>query len=114
LCSSRTSRQAAACPLLCRFSDAGSTDLTTRCGGRRPKSAWLRAESGLSIILVEQNSPVALTFSARTVIPDKGRIVYDGESKLLRADPYLLAELIGIPDRCAGGPPYGPFDLRMA
>jgi branched-chain amino acid transport system ATP-binding protein len=58
--------------------------------------ARLRAESALSIILVEQNSRVALTFSPRTVILDKGRIVYDGESEPLRADPERLAKLIGI------------------
>jgi branched-chain amino acid transport system ATP-binding protein len=58
--------------------------------------ARLRGESALSIILVEQNSRVALTFSPRTVILDKGRIVYDGESELLRADPERLAKLIGI------------------
>jgi branched-chain amino acid transport system ATP-binding protein len=56
----------------------------------------LRMESGLSIILVEQNSRVALTFSPRTVILDKGRIVYDGESEPLRADADRLAKLIGI------------------
>jgi branched-chain amino acid transport system ATP-binding protein len=58
--------------------------------------AQLRAESALSIILVEQNSRVALTFSPRTVILDKGRIVYDGQSEPLRADPDRLAKLIGI------------------
>ena len=58
--------------------------------------ARLRAESALSIILVEQNSRVALTFSPRTVILDKGCIVYDGESGPLRADPDRLAKLIGI------------------
>ena len=58
--------------------------------------ARLRVESALSIILVEQNSRVALTFSPRTVILDKGRIVYDGESEPLRADPERLAKLIGI------------------
>jgi branched-chain amino acid transport system ATP-binding protein len=56
----------------------------------------LRAENALSIILVEQNSRVALTFSPRTVILDHGRIVYDGESEPLRADPERLAKLIGI------------------
>jgi branched-chain amino acid transport system ATP-binding protein len=58
--------------------------------------AKLRAESALSIILVEQNSRVALNFSPRTVILDKGHIVYDGESDPLRADPERLAKLIGI------------------
>jgi branched-chain amino acid transport system ATP-binding protein len=56
----------------------------------------LQTQSGLSIILVEQNSRIALTFSPRTVILDKGRIVYDGESEPLRTDPDRLAKLIGI------------------
>src|SRR6267378_1081623 len=37
------SRSAPACPPLCRFSDAGMTRLSTRCGGRRPKSAKARS-----------------------------------------------------------------------
>jgi len=56
----------------------------------------LAADSALSIILVEQNSRVALNFSPRTVILDKGHIVYDGASEPLRADPDRLAQLIGI------------------
>ena len=54
----------------------------------------LRAAGGLSIVLVEQNSRVALEFSTRTVVMDKGRIVYDGSSERLRADPEYLASLI--------------------
>jgi branched-chain amino acid transport system ATP-binding protein len=53
-------------------------------------------ESELSIILVEQNSRVALDFSPRTIVMDKGRIVYDGDSATLRADQERLAQLIGI------------------
>ena len=56
----------------------------------------LRKESGLSIILVEQNSRVAFSFSARTVILDKGRVVYDGESEPLQHDADRLAKLIGL------------------
>ena len=56
----------------------------------------LRAEGSLSIVLVEQNSRVALAFSARTVVMDKGRIVYDGGSAALSADPERLAQLIGV------------------
>jgi branched-chain amino acid transport system ATP-binding protein len=56
--------------------------------------AKLRAAGGLSIVLVEQNSRVALDFSARTVVMDKGRIVYDGASQRLRGDPEFLARLI--------------------
>ncbi len=56
----------------------------------------LRGEGALSIVLVEQNSRVALAFSSRTVVMDKGRIVYDGESAVLSADPERLAGLIGV------------------
>ncbi len=56
--------------------------------------ARLRAEGGLSIVLVEQNSRVALEFSERTAVLDRGRIVYDGPSERLRADPEFLASLI--------------------
>jgi branched-chain amino acid transport system ATP-binding protein len=56
----------------------------------------LRREGVLSIVLVEQNSRVALAFSPRTVVMDKGRIVYDGESVALNADPERLAGLIGV------------------
>ncbi|MFZ2079830.1 MAG: ABC transporter ATP-binding protein [Xanthobacteraceae bacterium] len=56
----------------------------------------LRTANGLSIVLVEQNSRVALSFSPRTVILDKGRIVYDGESEPLQQDADRLAKLVGI------------------
>ena len=56
----------------------------------------LRAESALSIVLVEQNSSVALAFSERTVVMSKGRIVYDGPSAALRDDPERLAQLVGV------------------
>ena len=53
-------------------------------------------DSGLSIVLVEQNSRVALGFSKRAVVMDKGRIVYDGASAALRDDPEKLAQLVGL------------------
>jgi branched-chain amino acid transport system ATP-binding protein len=56
----------------------------------------LRGEGALSIVLVEQNSRVALAFSSRTVVMEKGRIVYDGASAELSADPARLAGLIGV------------------
>jgi branched-chain amino acid transport system ATP-binding protein len=58
--------------------------------------ARLAAEGALSIVLVEQNSRVALAFSARTVVMDKGRVVHDGPSAALAADPERLAKLIGV------------------
>jgi len=62
----------------------------------------LRAEGAHSIILVEQNSRVALAFSERTVVMSKGRIVYDGSSSALSADPEKLAQLVGIADTDVG------------
>ena len=56
--------------------------------------ARLRSEGGLSIVLVEQNSRVALDFAARTVVMDRGKLVYDGPSERLRKDPEYLASLI--------------------
>ncbi len=56
----------------------------------------LRSESGLTMILVEQNSRVAFEFSERTVVLDRGQIVYDGTSNALRQDPEKLAGLIGV------------------
>jgi branched-chain amino acid transport system ATP-binding protein len=56
----------------------------------------LRDKSRLSIVLVEQNSSVALAFSPRTVVMNKGRIVYDGPSQSLRGDPDRLGRLIGV------------------
>jgi len=54
----------------------------------------LRGEGDLSIVLVEQNSRVALEFSERTVVMDRGRLVYDGASARLRREPDFLASLI--------------------
>ena len=58
--------------------------------------ARLRQEGTLSIVLVEQNSRVALAFSSRVAVMDKGRIVYDGPSATLRDDPDRLGQLIGV------------------
>jgi branched-chain amino acid transport system ATP-binding protein len=56
----------------------------------------LRDEAALTIVLVEQNSRVALAFSPRTVVMDRGRVVYDGSSQALRDDPERLTRLIGV------------------
>jgi branched-chain amino acid transport system ATP-binding protein len=56
----------------------------------------LRDTGGLSIVLVEQNSRIALQFSSRTVVMNKGRIVYDGDSATLRNSVERLAQLIGV------------------
>ena len=56
----------------------------------------LRGDHGLAILLVEQHSAVALDFSPRTIVMNRGRIVYDGDSERLRDDPALLESLVGV------------------
>ncbi|MDT3683769.1 MAG: ABC transporter ATP-binding protein [Pseudorhodoplanes sp.] len=56
----------------------------------------LRDEEGLAIILVEQNSRLALRFSDVAVVLDRGRVIYDGESTALLEDSERLNRLIGV------------------
>jgi branched-chain amino acid transport system ATP-binding protein len=56
----------------------------------------LTREDGLSLVLVEQNTRLALDIAARAVVMDRGRIVYDGKSEILRNDPARLDHLIGV------------------
>ena len=50
----------------------------------------------LTLLLVEQNSRLALDISPRTVVMNRGRIVYDGASEALRRDAARLDQLIGL------------------
>jgi branched-chain amino acid transport system ATP-binding protein len=56
----------------------------------------LTQAGGLTTILVEQNSRLALEISPRAVVMDRGRIVYDGPSETLRNDPAKLEQFIGV------------------
>ena len=56
----------------------------------------LAATGELAMIVVEQNSRLALSIAARAVVMDRGRIVYDGASERLRNDPAKLAGFIGV------------------
>ena len=56
----------------------------------------LTKAGGLSMILVEQNTRLALDIAARAVVMDRGRIVYDGVSATLRDDSVKLEQLIGV------------------
>jgi branched-chain amino acid transport system ATP-binding protein len=50
----------------------------------------------LTLLLVEQNTRLALDISPRTVIMNRGRIVYDGPSEVLKHDTEKLDRLIGL------------------
>ncbi|HUT49405.1 MAG TPA: ABC transporter ATP-binding protein [Alphaproteobacteria bacterium] len=56
----------------------------------------LRESGGITLILVEQNTRIAFEFSDRTVVLDRGRITFDGESQTLKSDKDLLDKLIGV------------------
>lgn len=56
----------------------------------------LRENEGFAIILVEQHAEIALDFSPRTLVMNRGKIVYDGDSKTLSGDRAQLESLIGV------------------
>jgi branched-chain amino acid transport system ATP-binding protein len=56
----------------------------------------LAQSDGLALLLVEQNTRVALDVSPRTVVMNRGRIVYDGPSEALKRDAAKLDQLIGL------------------
>ncbi len=56
----------------------------------------LSQTGGLAIILVEQNSRLALDIAPRALVMDRGRIVFDGPSETLRNDPAKLEQFIGV------------------
>jgi branched-chain amino acid transport system ATP-binding protein len=53
-------------------------------------------QTEVALVLVEQNSRIAFEISPRTVVMDRGRIVYDGASADLKRDPARLDALIGV------------------
>jgi len=56
----------------------------------------LRESGGITLILVEQNTRIAFEFSDRTVVLDRGRVTYDGDSQTLKDDKDRLDQLIGV------------------
>jgi branched-chain amino acid transport system ATP-binding protein len=64
--------------------------------------ARLRADGGMTMILVEQNIRVALGFGERTIVMNRGTIIHDGPSAALEADPDRVVELMGLGEGAAG------------
>ena len=52
-------------------------------------------ESGLTILLVEQNANQALAASDRAYVLEQGRIVHQGPSAALASDPDVIAHYLG-------------------
>ena len=56
----------------------------------------LKEGGGLSIVLVEQHTRLALEFTEQAIVLDRGRVVYEGTSRTLLDQPSLLDSLIGV------------------
>ncbi|HEY3918343.1 MAG TPA: ABC transporter ATP-binding protein [Stellaceae bacterium] len=56
----------------------------------------LKREDDLALLLVEQHAHIALEFAEHALVLDRGRIVHQGASRLLLANPETLAGIIGI------------------
>ncbi len=59
------------------------------------KIVEINRDHGITILLVEQNANLALEVSRHAYVLETGRIVMQGESRQLRADPQLRATYLG-------------------
>ncbi len=59
----------------------------------------LRRDDDVAILLVEQHAKLALGVCAKAMVLDRGRVVYDGDSAPLLADPAKLSQLMGVEGR---------------
>ena len=53
-------------------------------------------DEGQALILVEQHVEQALSLTHRAIVLERGRIVHEGASDVLRADPHALDRWIGV------------------
>jgi branched-chain amino acid transport system ATP-binding protein len=53
-------------------------------------------ETGLGIVLVEQNLPLALAVADTAYIISKGRVVFDGDPQIIRTDGDVRTKHLGI------------------
>jgi branched-chain amino acid transport system ATP-binding protein len=59
----------------------------------------LKREDELALLLVEQNARLALEFTERAIVLDRGAIVFSGPSRELLAAPERLSALLGVARR---------------
>ncbi len=53
-------------------------------------------QTGLAIVLVEQNLPLALSVADEAYIISKGRIVFDGDPNVIRSDDEVRTNYLGV------------------
>jgi branched-chain amino acid transport system ATP-binding protein len=59
----------------------------------------LKREDALAIMLVEQHARLALAATERAIVLERGKIVHEGESRALLAEPERLGALMGVERR---------------
>lgn len=58
----------------------------------------IKQRRDMAILLVEQHTSLALEFSERVAVMDRGRIVHEGDSAELKGDSARLGRIMGIAD----------------
>jgi branched-chain amino acid transport system ATP-binding protein len=53
-------------------------------------------QTGMTILLVEQNLSLALTTTERALVMNKGRIVFDDQTEVLKASSAILHQYLGV------------------
>ena len=56
----------------------------------------LAAEGRLAMVLVEQHAALALSVTTRALVMERGRVVHDGPSEALRANPEALDRWLAV------------------
>jgi branched-chain amino acid transport system ATP-binding protein len=59
----------------------------------------LKKEGDTALMLVEQHARLALDFADETIVLDRGRIVFSGQSRALAAEPEKMSALLGVAGR---------------
>jgi branched-chain amino acid transport system ATP-binding protein len=54
------------------------------------------SDSGETVLLAEQNVPLALSVADRIYVIDRGQIVFEGTPEELRSDPELLRKTLSV------------------
>jgi branched-chain amino acid transport system ATP-binding protein len=56
----------------------------------------IRAESGVAILLVEQHVEIALEFTNRLLVMDRGAVIFDGSDGKQQIDHGFIESLVGV------------------
>ena len=66
-----------------------------------PAIREMMRSGGMAVMLVEQHARQVLPMTDKAIVLERGRIVHQGESAALAADPALLENWLGVPNRVA-------------